>query len=366
MRLKKLRKLMSKNKIGTLIISHPINRRYLSGFEIEDPQIGESSGVLLVSQGEAILATDPRYAEIAKEEAQNWDIYIYKQDFFEEISEILKNMPSPLGFEALHLTYYAYQRLKETIKKKGSPLKIIPTKGLVEGLRKIKEATEITIIKEAIEMTEQIFMELKTFLKPGLTEKDVAWHIEVQIRQNLNAEFSFSPIVASGHNAAIPHAVPTPKRLKPKEPIIIDFGVRWKGYCADMTRTFYLGEPDAKFKEIYNLVLEAQNLAISQIKKGLKTYQVDAMARDFLKEKGYANFFLHSLGHGVGLLVHEAPSLSPRRPGEMLETNMVATIEPGLYLSGWGGVRIEDMVVFRENGCERLNKLSTDLKDWTL
>ena len=357
---------MQEKNLGSLIISHPINRRYLSGFKIEDPQIGESSGVLLISQEHNILATDFRYAELAKEDIKDWGIYIYQHNFWEEIAELLKNMPSPLGFEALHLTYSAYQHLKEAIKKKEIPLNIMPTEGLVEGLRKIKEDSEITLLKQAIKMTEEVYIKLKTFLKPGLTEREVAWNIETQIRHDLNAELSFPPIVASGYNAAIPHAVPTEKRLQANEPIIIDCGVRWKGYCADMTRTFYLGKPDKKFKEIYNLVFETQKLALSQIKKGLKTYQVDAIARDFLKEKDCAHAFLHSLGHGVGLLVHEAPSLSPRRPGESLEANMVATIEPGLYLSGWGGVRIEDIVMIKENGCECLTQLSSDLKDWIL
>ena len=357
---------MQEKNLGSLIISHPINRRYLSGFKIEDPQIGESSGVLLISQEHNILATDFRYAELAKEDIKDWGIYIYQHNFWEEIAELLKNMPPPLGFEALHLTYSAYQHLKEAIKKKEIPLNIMPTEGLVEGLRKIKEDSEITLLKQAIKMTEEVYIKLKTFLKPGLTEKEVAWNIETQIRHDLNAELSFPPIVASGYNAAIPHAVPTEKRLQANEPIIIDCGVRWKGYCADMTRTFYLGKPDKKFKEIYNLVFETQKLALSQIKKGLKTYQVDAIARDFLKEKDCAHAFLHSLGHGVGLLVHEAPSLSPRRPGESLEANMVATIEPGLYLSGWGGVRIEDIVMIKENGCECLTQLSSDLKDWIL
>ena len=357
---------MQEKNLGSLIISHPINRRYLSGFKIEDPQIGESSGVLLISQEHNILATDFRYAELAKEDIKDWGIYIYQHNFWEEIAELLKNMPPPLGFEALHLTYSAYQHLKEAIKKKEIPLNIMPTEGLVEGLRKIKEDSEITLLKQAIKMTEEVYIKLKTFLNPGLTEKEVAWNIETQIRHDLNAELSFPPIVASGYNAAIPHAVPTEKRLQANEPIIIDCGVRWKGYCADMTRTFYLGKPDKKFKEIYNLVFETQKLALSQIKKGLKTYQVDAIARDFLKEKDCAHAFLHSLGHGVGLLVHEAPSLSPRRPGESLEANMVATIEPGLYLSGWGGVRIEDIVMIKENGCECLTQLSSDLKDWIL
>ena len=357
---------MQEKNLGSLIISHPINRRYLSGFKIEDPQIGESSGVLLISQEHNILATDFRYAELAKEDIKDWGIYIYQHNFWEEIAELLKNMPPPLGFEALHLTYSAYQHLKEAIKKKEIPLNIMPTEGLVEGLRKIKEDSEITLLKQAIKMTEEVYIKLKTFLKPGLTEREVAWNIETQIRHDLNAELSFPPIVASGYNAAIPHAVPTEKRLQANEPIIIDCGVRWKGYCADMTRTFYLGKPDKKFKEIYNLVFETQKLALSQIKKGLKTYQVDAIARDFLKEKDCAHAFLHSLGHGVGLLVHEAPSLSPRRPGESLEANMVATIEPGLYLSGWGGVRIEDIVMIKENGCECLTQLSSDLKDWIL
>ncbi|HDD35632.1 MAG TPA: peptidase M24 family protein, partial [Candidatus Desulfofervidus auxilii] len=214
-------------------------------------------------------------------------------------------------------------------------------------------------------LTEEIFLDLKKFLKPGLTEKEIAFFIEEKIRLKYKAELSFSPIVASGENSAIPHAVPTEKKIRENEPIIIDCGVRWEGYCADMTRTFFLGKPDKQFKSIYEAVFWAQRNALNGIKAGLKTNKADALARDFFKKRGFKEAFKHSLGHGVGILVHERPTLSPKKVLTLKE-NMVVTVEPGLYFSGWGGVRLEDMVVVKKGGCERLNRLSTELKDWTL
>ncbi|MDL1969834.1 MAG: Xaa-Pro peptidase family protein [Candidatus Desulfofervidaceae bacterium] len=366
MRLKRLRALMQKKGLGTLLISHPANRRYLSGFRAEDAQIGETSGILLISQTEAILATDPRYAELARAEAQDWKIYIYHQNFFDEITDILKKMPPPLGFEALHLSYAQYQRLQQALEKKNISMKILATENMIEEMRKVKDEVEINTLREAVKLTERVYEALKGILRPEITEKEVAWQIETIIKHDLQAELSFPPIVASGENAAIPHAVPTDKKIALHEPIIVDCGVKWQGYCADMTRTFYLGKPDEKFKTISNLVLTAQQKAIGAIKAGLKTYEVDAVARSFLKEKGYAKAFLHALGHGVGLMVHESPSLSPRQPGEILQPHMIVTAEPGLYFSGWGGVRIEDMVLIKENGCERLTSRKAELKDWIL
>lgn len=366
MRLKRLRALMQNRGLGTLLISHPANRCYLSGFRSEDAQIGETAGVLLVSQTRAILATDPRYAELARTEAQGWEIYVYHQNFFDEIADILKKMPSPLGFEALHLSYGWYQRLKQALDKKRIPMKILPMENMIEEMRKVKDEVEINTLREAVKLTERVYEGLKGILRPEMTEKEVAWQIEVMIRHNLQAGLSFPPIVASGENAAIPHAVPTTRKIGLNEPIIIDCGVKWQGYCADMTRTFYLGKPDERFKDVYHLVLEAQQRAIKTIKAGIKTYEIDGVARDFFKENALANAFSHALGHGVGLMVHEAPSLSPRQPGETLQPNMVVTVEPGLYFSGWGGVRIEDMVLIKENGCERLTSRKADLKDWIL
>ena len=366
MRLTRLRQLMQEKGLGSFLVSRPSNRRYLSGFKADDPQEGESAGMLFISQDKAFLVTDPRYAELAKEEVKGFEVFVYKGNFFDQINEILKQMPSPLGFEAMHLSYGLYERFCQTIEKNQLSLTLTPTEYLVEGLREIKEEEEISLLKEALRLTERVFLWLKDYLKPDLTEKEVAWQIEVFIRHELKAELSFPPIVASGPNAAIPHAVPTAKKIQAHEPVIIDCGVKWKGYCADMTRTFYIGTPDEQYKKIYNLVLEAQQRGMKTIRAGITAYEVDAAARDFLKNNGYAEAFLHSLGHGIGLLVHEPPSLSPRRPSKVLKANMVVTMEPGLYFSGWGGVRIEDMVLIKENGGECLNQLSRTLDDWVL
>ncbi len=366
MRLFRLRQLMEKRGLGSLLVSRPSNRRYLSGFEEDDPQEGETSGMLFISSRQAILATDPRYAELAKKEARGFEIFVYKGNFFEQIVPILQRLPSPLGFEAMHLSYGLYERLKQTIIKNRLLLNLTPTEYLVEELRQVKDQEEIGLLKKAVSLTEDLFNHLKAYLKPDLTERQIAWEIERFIRQDLKAELSFSPIVASGPNAAIPHAVPTDKRIQSHEPIIIDCGVRWKGYCADMTRTFFIGQPDRKYQEIYNLVLEAQQKGMETARAGVTASEVDNSARELLKSKGYGEAFLHALGHGVGLFVHEPPSLSPRRPSQVLKENMVVTIEPGLYLSGWGGVRIEDMVLISKDGCERFSHLPSHLEYWIL
>jgi Xaa-Pro aminopeptidase len=366
MRLSRLRQLMQEKGLGSLLISRPSNRRYLSGFKADDPQEGESAGMLFISQDKAFLVTDPRYADLAKEEVKEFEVFVYKGNFFEQINEVLKQMPSPLGFEAMHLSYGLYERFSQTIEKNRLSLTLTPTEYLVEGLREIKDEDEISLLKEALRLTEKLFLWLKNYLKPGLTEKEVAWQIEAFIKHDLKAELSFPPIVASGPNAAIPHAVPTAKKIQAHEPIIVDCGVKWEGYCADMTRTFYIGTPDEEYKKVYNLVLGAQQKGMKAIRAGITAYEVDAAAREFLKDNGCAEAFLHSLGHGVGLLVHEPPSLSPRRPSKVLKANMVVTMEPGLYFSGWGGVRIEDMVLVKKNGGERLNQLSAILDDWVL
>ncbi|KPJ66789.1 MAG: hypothetical protein AMJ45_03590 [Syntrophobacter sp. DG_60] len=340
MRLNGLKKIISENNLGTLLVSHPANRRYLSDFTAEDPQVGESAGYLLISKNRTILLTDPRYAGKAKRET-NWEIKIYKKDFFKEILGLLKEFPKPIGFEAQHLTYRLYQRLSESIE-------ITPTENIIETLRKIKDKEEIKSIKRALAITKKVFIGLERFLKPAKTEKDIAFWIEEKIRREYKAELAFSPIVASGANAAIPHATPSGKPIKKHEPIIIDLGAKWDGYCADMTRTFYLGEKDETFKRVYNLVAKAQSLAFSKICAGMMTNEADAIAREFLKRQGYKDEFAHSLGHGVGLLVHEAPGLSQKEPFEKLKENMIVTVEPGLYLEGWGGIRLEDMVLIKK------------------
>ncbi len=340
-RLKRLRELLSENNLGALFVSNPANRRYLSGFTAEDHQVGESAGYLLISQDRAVLLTDPRYAERAKKET-NWQINIYKKDFFKETVSLFEEFPKPIGFEAQHLTYRFYQKISEFIE-------VIPTKNIVETLRKIKDKEEIETIKVALSIAKKLFLELERFLRAGKTEKEIAWWIEEKIRKEYRAELAFPPIVASGANAAIPHATPSEKPIREKEPIIIDLGARWNGYCSDMTRTFYLGEKDETFKKIYNLVAKAQSLVFSKICAGMMTNKADTIAREFFKRQNYKDEFLHSLGHGVGILVHEPPSLSPREPFEKLQENMIVTVEPGLYLEGWGGVRLEDMVLIKKD-----------------
>jgi Xaa-Pro aminopeptidase len=332
---------MSRNEIDLLLITGQENRRYLSGFT-------GSSGYLLVSADKAILATDFRYTEQAKQEAQGFEVVQVKGKLSSWLAELLAEIkPSRFGFEADAVSFSTYQQLEE-VEDKLTNAKLIPTKGLVESLRMIKEPEEIAILSQSARLADATIEYLRSELKPGMTEKEAAWLAEKFLRENGSESLYFEVIVASGVNAALPHARPSERRLSHQTPIIIDLGARVKGYCSDLSRTICLGNPDEDFKKIYSIVLEAQLTAIRGLKPGLEAREADRLARQVIEAAGYGDAFGHSLGHGVGLAGHELPTLNPES-NDVLAENMVFTIEPGIYLPDWGGVRIEDMVAMEEN-----------------
>jgi Xaa-Pro aminopeptidase len=257
-----------------------------------------------------------------------------------------------LGFEANIISYEGYHKLSEAIKTKQINLKLVPTTGIIEQLRSIKEPEELGFITKAVELADAAFEQARDIIRPGITEKEAAWEIEKIIRQKGSEGIPFEIIVASGPNSALPHARPTEKTICSGEPVLIDIGARISGYCSDFSRTLFLGKADKTFRGIYNIVLKAQATAMKEIKSGMDASQADRLARSVIEQAGYGDAFGHGLGHGVGLAVHEFPMLGPTS-FDSLADGMVFTIEPGIYLAGQGGVRIEDMVVL-ENGKARV------------
>jgi Xaa-Pro aminopeptidase len=354
LRLAALRALLPSHGVDALLVSGPENRRYLSGFTATDPDWG----MLLITAQEAFLLTDFRYQAWAHQEVREFKVCIYKVDLAETLGEHLKDLQvRSLGFEAAHLTYRQYQRLTQNVSRAGLTVAWQPLEGLVEGLRQQKSDAELAIMRRALELTETVMLQVAGKLTPGLTERQVAWEIEKRLREGGAEGMAFPPIVAAGANSARPHHHPGEYRLKAGEPIIIDMGARIDGYCADMTRTFVIGPADEHFRKIYSLVRRAQARAEAELKAGMDSLAGDGLAREVIAAGGYGEAFGHSLGHGVGLAVHESPSLSPSEARRcVLPAGCVVTVEPGIYLTGWGGVRLEDMVLLQPQGAEVLNK----------
>jgi Xaa-Pro aminopeptidase len=349
-RLATLRKSLTPKSPDALWIIQPENRRFLSGFKAADTQINESSGSLLITRNKAFLITDSRYTIEADREAPDFEVITFKKDLVTELSGLLARLKTKtLGFEGDHLTWDLHREIAKRIKDLDSQVRLVPIDGLVGKMREIKDKAEIKAMKTSADIMSTVLDEVLYSLEPGLTEIEVAREIE-ELAYDAGAEgMAFPPIVTSGPNAALPHAVPTGRKLKPKDPIIFDVGVKFDGYCCDMTRTIFLEKPGSKFKEIYKVVRRAQQAAFEYVRPGEDSTRPDSIARDIIKEAGYGDYFGHSLGHGVGLATHEAPRLSPRNPVKLRE-GMVVTVEPGIYLPGKGGVRLEEMVVIEKDG----------------
>ena len=336
-RLQGIRTLISEKGIDSFLVSQQENRRYLSGFS-------GSSGWLFISQKLAILTTDFRYTEQARQESQDFEIVQTKGETSIWFTQLIQTHGwHTLGFEAQHMSFATYQQLSEIIEAEQLDLELIPCQNMVERLRCIKDTMELNTITKAVQLTDAAFNQILATIRPGLTEKELAWDIESFFRQNGAEATAFDIIVASGPNSALPHARPGERHLQPGEPILIDMGARIDGYCSDFTRTICMGKAEDKLQEIYDIVLEAQQAAIDGTKSGMNGAEADKQARTIIEDAGYGDNFGHGLGHGIGLAIHETPSLS-RLSSDILDNGMVFTIEPGIYIQGYGGVRIEDTV----------------------
>ena len=333
-----------------MLITDLVNVRYLTGFT-------GTSGYLVITQKHALFVTDFRYKEQVRNEVKGFKVRIEHSERSGEIKEITDTyMIRTLGFEDHNVPYAFYEKLS---KKK---IKLKPLTDMTESLRIVKTPAELSHMKTAVKRAETAFRKLQPFIKPGTTEENLALKLEELLKKEGCKTLPFGVIVASGFLSALPHAKPTSKALKQGDLVVFDWGGECEGCYSDMTRTVLLnGKNISRQKELYYTVLEAHKRAVISIRPGIKAAIVDAAARDHIDDKGYDEFFGHGTGHGVGLEVHEKPFIS-WRSNEILKENMVFTIEPGIYLPGFGGVRIEDMIVVRKNGAESLNTLSKKLR----
>jgi Xaa-Pro aminopeptidase len=348
-RVEKLRQVLTEKDIDGIFISQAENRRYLSGFN-------GSAGYLLITPKEKILATDFRYKTQAKNQAPDYELFSADGDishWFPKLAAELKL--KRLGFEAGDISFARHRQLCDILNKGKSQLKLIPIEGMVESLRAIKEPEEIELITKAAEITDAAMEYVQDRIQAGMTEKEIAWEIEKFMREKGSQTIPFDVIVASGKNTALPHAQPSTKKVNKGEPIMIDIGARIEGYGSDLSRTICIGTPDDKFKKLYDIVLGAQLGAMAIIKEGMTGAEADNLARVIIEEAGYAEAFGHSLGHGVGLVPHEQPRLGPGSSDKLAE-GMVFTIEPGIYINGWGGIRIEDLFIMEKGKVREISK----------
>ncbi len=340
----------------TAWIVQPENRRYCSGFSATDHQCDESSGSLLINRERSLLVTDSRYALQAENEAKDFSVRTLKKGLMDDFPEFLAEMGTKiLGFEGECLSWKKHTDLTTTLAALSPPVTLAPMDAFIEKMRETKEEGEMEALKAAADMISDILDELFSWLEPGVTERAAAWEIEKLAKEAGADGLSFPPIVASGPNGALPHAEPTNRKIRRGEPVVVDAGVRLNGYCSDITRTIFIGRPDKEFIPVYRTVRKAQLAALQSIKPGMQSADLDATARNFIKEAGYGAFFGHSLGHGVGLATHEGPRVGPRNSVALRPGNVI-TIEPGIYIPGKGGVRLEEMVRISGEGPEILTK----------
>lgn len=323
--------------MDNILISNLTNIKYLTGFS-------GSYGFLLILNKHKYLFTDSRYYERAGKEARGVEVCLIK-DNWPDI--LLRYRIKQLGFEANSVSYADYRIWRKKLKR----IRFIPAKDLIEEIRQIKKPQEIEAIRRAIRFAKDILTRL--MLKPGITELELSKKIEDLIRDVPGAEPAFPTISVFGANSSMPHALPGRKKLARNQIVLVDFGVKINDYSSDLTRTFWVGRITKKFKEIYNIVLTAQRLAIEGIRPGRQICEIDSLARDYIKKCGYGRYFGHSLGHGIGLQIHELPRINSKNK-KRLKEGMVFSIEPGIYIPGWGGVRIEDLVLVTKSGCEVL------------
>ena len=348
MKFTNLRKVMEQKGLDAIVVLSPYNRRYLSGFT-------GTSGSLLITQDTKQLITDFRYIQQANSQAEDFEIINQNGPMINKINELIQHGNyKNVGVEADLITYNEYQALNT------DEVQLSSIEGVIETIRMIKDDFEIKQIQKAADIVDETYEHILKWVKPGMTENEVNNEMEMFMRSKGATCSSFDTIVASGHRGALHHGVASNKVIEEGDMITLDFGALYEGYVSDITRTFAIGEPKEEMKKIYNIVLESQLAALEQIKPGMTGKEADSIARDIISSYGYGEQFGHSLGHGIGLEVHEGPALS-QKSDIVLEENMCVTLEPGIYVEGLGGVRIEDDVLVTKNGLQRFTKSTKDL-----
>lgn len=348
-KLERLRSDFAKLGIDGMLITSGYNRRYLTNFT-------GSAGVVLISAEKAQFITDFRYMQQAAKQCEGFEIVQHTGTIYEEVSAQVKHLGiSKLGFEQDHVTFSTYKTYEKAV-----AAELVPVSGAIEKLRLIKTDAEINILKVAADIADAAFKHILDFIRPGKTELEVSNELEFFMRKAGATSSSFDIIVASGLRSAFPHGVASEKVIETGDFVTLDFGAYYNGYISDITRTVSVGEPDAKLREIYDVVLEAQLRGMAGIKPGMTGKEADALTRNLIVEKGYGEYFGHSTGHGIGLEVHEGPALSVKSE-IVLEPGMIVTVEPGIYIPGLGGVRIEDDTLITLDHNETLSHSTKEL-----
>lgn len=340
-RLARLRKFLEANQLEAVVISSLQNITYFSGFRGDD-------SFLLVTPQNAALITDFRYIEQAQKQAPVCQIVEHKGSLYEAVAALCKAQQlTRIGFEGAYLAYNQYTDLVKALKM--SPMPVV-----LEDLREVKDESELIKLKKAVAISDAAFTRALEILRPGITELEVAAELEDVMRRLGSERPAFATIVASGVRGSLPHGLATSKVIEAGDLVTMDFGAVYEGYHSDITRTVCVGASNAKQREIYHTVLEAQILGTKTVKAGLSGVEVDAVVRKYITDAGYGKYFGHGLGHGVGLAIHEQPRLAPKSVCQSLQAGMAVTVEPGIYLPEWGGVRIEDTVIVTNDGCDIL------------
>ncbi|MEE9584810.1 MAG: Xaa-Pro peptidase family protein [Candidatus Brocadiales bacterium] len=348
-RLLQLREIIKRRRLDGLIVSNIKNVRYLSGFS-------GSEGAMLITGERGILVTDSRYTEQAQEECGGIELVERKRGLIRTLSNLVKRLRlRVLGFEGDTLTYSQHGELGAALGRK----KMVATRGIVERMREIKDDEELKRIRKALEIAETAFRSFKRDVRPGMTEKQLADALELAMKEGGATGPSFRTIIAAGKRSSLPHAPLTEKEVGRDDMVLVDWGASCQAYNSDLTRVLFLNRISTRARKIYNIVLDAQKQAMDRIRGGVSVREVDLAARSYIEKKGYGGNFGHGLGHGIGLEVHEGPRLN-RTNRRLLKKGMVITVEPGIYVPHWGGVRIEDMVLVKEEGCEVLSHVSKD------
>ena len=348
-RIDAVKKEISACKLDAFLVTSGTNVTYLTGFRGHD-------SILLITRTRSFFVTDSRYLEEAEDTVCGFDIRLVTVSTYQTLKDISRKMVlKKIGFESMDMPYGAVERLKDAM----PDIDFVPMKDLVESLRAVKDASEIQLIKKSVRLVREVLVKAIGFIKPGIFENDVAQKIELEFIKH-GACPAFDTIAAAGANSSKPHAIPGRTKIRKDSFVMIDTGCVLDGYNSDITRMVLTGRVREKFKKIYNIVDDARKIAIDAVKPGSRIADIDYAGRGYIQKKGFGKYFGHSLGHGVGLEVHEQPSISKLNES-LLKPGMVFTIEPGIYIPDWGGVRIEDTVVVTQDGCRTLTKVPKQL-----
>ena len=339
-----IKDILSGKGLDAIVITSAENLRYLSGFT-------GGEGFLVLTKEQNTVIVDSRYTIQAKQQAKGFEVIEYKANPYKLIADMGF---AKIGFEDGNISYAVYNKLKDTAGE------LAGVSADLDNLRKVKKEEEARCIRRAESIGDVAFEHILHFIKPGITEREVALELEYFMKKNGASALAFDTIVAVAERSALPHAEATDRSVEDGQFVLMDYGCKYNGYCGDMTRTVAVGNIDDRMKNIYDIVLKAQKEALKAVCAGAKNKEVDAVARDIIRDAGFGENFGHALGHGVGLLVHEAPNLSPRSE-DTLQAGNIVTVEPGIYVEDFCGVRIEDLVLVTENGCENFTKSAKDL-----